>query len=190
VPGLVFSLEPPGPPPPQRQVKTKRCLCPLAVETVMASAHQAHELLPSEGQTETPYPVPRLLPGLGLLEMPGTWSWSSGEMPGPVSLVATRRRSVAPLAVGAHAQDMPPFSVNLTALPSRVIEDLSAACDIGHETWGNVRRSSPRERDLFSCPCGTRNIISMSLSGQRAESTGWGSASCCPLRSWTSPGCR
>ena len=95
-------------------------------------------------------PVPACWPVLVCSKCRNNLSWSSGEMPGPVSSISTRRRGpVALLAVSAHAQADAALLGKLDGVAQHVDEDLTQLVDIGHDVLGDVADHLHRERQLF-----------------------------------------
>src|SRR5476649_2468150 len=132
--GRIFRLNRLGLPLLQRQLNYENtAFANLAVDRD-GSAHQANELL-ADGQAQS-RTGPRLLPGLGLLEMPEQLLLLVGRNARSRVLdfdPETRYRPTR--AVRQHAQDDAPVLGKLDGVAQDVNEDLTQLVDIGHDVF-------------------------------------------------------
>ena len=129
----------------------------------MVPAHQANKL-PADGQAQ-PGAGSRLLPGLGLLEMPEQLVLVVGRnaRAGVFDFDVEERPARALAIRAARAADAALLG-KLDGVAQHIDEDLTQLVDIAPRCTGERRRSSPPRSDNFFSSVRTRNIISRSLS--------------------------
>ena len=145
MPGLVFRLNRLGLPLLQRQVNDENAAFANLAGYRDGSAHQANKL-PADGQAQ-PRAGPRLLPGLGLLEMPEQLVLVVGRNARARVLdFDPEKRPRRALAVRAHAQADAALLGKLDGVAQHVDEDLTQLVDIGHDVLGDIADHLHRER--------------------------------------------
>src|ERR1700680_3744642 len=145
MPWLVFRLNRLGLPLLQRQANDENAAFANLAADRDGSAHQANKLL-ADGQAQ-PRPGPRLLPGLGLLEMPEQLVLVVGRDARTRVLDLDPETRYRPaLAVRQHAQGDAALLGKLDGVAQHVNEDLTQLVDIGHDVLWDRADHLHRER--------------------------------------------